>query len=220
MLALADANNFFVSCERLYRPQLRGRPVAVLSSNDGCIVSRSNEVKAMGIPMGQPYFQIRGLLEKNGVAVCSGNLVLYKEISEKIMQALARFSADIEAYSIDEAFLRFPESALGAPLAYASRIRETVGRAIGIPLSVGVAPTKTLAKLAAEKAKKTAPGVLEIAEGNLGEALKSCAIQDVWGIGRKTAEILNRQGIFTAEHFAGKDPLWVKKHLKIGRAHV
>jgi DNA polymerase V len=213
MLALLDANNFFVSCERLYRPELRGRPVAVLSSNDGCIVSRSNEVKAMGIMTGQPFFQVKGLLEKKGVSVCSGNLVLYQEISQKIMSALGRFSGEIEAYSIDEAFIRLPASAEGNPGAYAARIRETVGQIIGIPLSAGIAPTKTLAKLAAEKAKKAESGVVKISAGNLPGMLDSTAVGDVWGIGRKSAEKLNRQGIYSAGHYAAKDPVWVKKHL-------
>jgi DNA polymerase V len=215
MLALCDCNNFFVSCERLYRPELRDRPVVVLSSNDGCIVSRSNEVKTMGIPMGQPYFQIQGLLKKKGVVVCSGNLVMYKEISCKVMKALGRFTDAMEEYSIDEAFLNLPKSAGENPSAYAEGIREYVGRIVGIPVSVGVAATKTLAKLAAEKSKKTASGVLEITDKNLGVILDSTEIGDVWGIGRKTAEKLNRYGIFSAGHFTDKDPVWVKKRLTV-----
>jgi DNA polymerase V len=162
LLALCDCNNFFASCERLYHPELRGRPVVVLSSNDGCVIARSNEAKAMGIQMGQPYFQIEAFLKKNEVVVCSSNLVLYKEVSDKVMEALSRFTADLEAYSIDEAFLRFPKIAEANSAAYASKIRQYVGRIVGIPISIGIAPTKTLAKLASEKAKKAESGILEI----------------------------------------------------------
>jgi DNA polymerase V len=215
VLALCDANNFFVSCERLYRPELWNRPVVVLSSNDGCIISRSNEVKVMGIPMGQPYFQVQGLLRKKGVAVCSGNLVMYKEISEKVMRALGRFTDAMEEYSIDEAFLNFPKAAVGDPSRYAFKMRETVDRLIGIPISVGIAPTKTLSKLASDRAKKTESGVLEITGRNLNGMLDATEIGDIWGIGRKTAEKLNGHGILSAGHFARMDPVWVKKQLTI-----
>jgi DNA polymerase V len=173
----------------------------VLSNNDGCIISRSNEVKAMGIPMGQPYYQVEGLLRKKRVAVCSGNLVLYKEVSEKVMRALGRFTDLMEEYSIDEAFLNFPKAAIGAPVEYASRIRRVVDRMIGIPISVGIAPTKILSKLASDRAKKTESGVLEITGRNAGEMLKTTGIGDIWGIGRKTAEKLNRYGIYNAVDF-------------------
>ena len=215
MLALCDANNFFVSCERLYRPELWNRPVVVLSSNDGCIISRSNEVKAMGIPMGQPYYQVEGLLRQKGVAVCSGNLALYKEISEKVMRALGRFTDAMEEYSIDEAFLNFPASAAGDPSRYASGIREAIDRMIGIPVSIGIAPTKTLSKLASDRAKKTASGVLEITGRSLNGVLDAAEIGDIWGIGRKTAEKLKGYGILNAGHFARMDPVWVKKQLTI-----
>jgi DNA polymerase V len=215
MLALCDCNNFFVSCERLYRPQLRDKPIVVLSNNDGCIVARSNEVKAMGIPMGQPYFQVQGLLKNKGVVICSGNLVLYKEISEKVMQALGRFTDAIEKYSIDEAFLNFPMKAIHDPVEYAADIRAVVDRIIGIPLSVGIAPTKTLSKLASERAKKTDSGVFEITKANSRPILDSTDIGDVWGIGRKASEKLNRYGVYNAGHFIAKDPVWVKKNLTI-----
>jgi DNA polymerase V len=215
MLALCDCNNFFVSCERLYHPELRGRPVVILSNNDGCIISRSNEVKAMGIPMGQPYFQARALLKKKGVVVCSGNLVLYREISEKVMQALGRFSDAVEKYSIDEAFLNFPQSVAGDPVEYAREIRRKVDRLVGIPVSVGVADTKTLAKLASEKAKKSESGVLRITPGTAKDLLDATPVGDVWGIGRKSAEYLNRWGIYTAGDFVRKDSLWVKKAMTV-----
>jgi DNA polymerase V len=215
MLALCDCNNFFVSCERLYHPELRYRPVVILSNNDGCIISRSNEVKAMGIPMGQPYYQARALLKKKGVVVCSGNLVLYKEISDKVMQALERFSDVVEKYSIDEAFLNFPKSVAGDPVEYAREIRRKVDRLVGIPISVGVADTKTLAKLASEKAKKIESGVLRITQETAKDLLDATPVGDVWGIGRKSAEYLNRWGIYTAGDFVRKDSLWVKKAMTV-----
>jgi DNA polymerase V len=187
----------------------------VLSNNDGCIISRSNEVKAMGISMGQPYFQVEGLLRKKGVAVCSGNLVMYQEISGKVMKLLSRFTDKMEEYSIDEAFLNLPACSAHDPAGYVSDLRERVDRWIGIPISVGVAATKTLSKLASEKAKKTESGVLEITGSNLNAILEASEVGDVWGIGRKTAEELKRQGIFTAAHFVRKDPAWVKKRFTV-----
>lgn len=213
-MALCDCDNFFVSCERLYRPELRSRPVVVLSNNDGCIVSRSAEVKAMGIPMGQPYFQIQGLLRKKGVAVCSGNLVMYKEVSMKVMKLLSRFTGGMEEYSIDEAFLSLPVAAED-PLGYVSGIRAKVESWIGIPVSIGVAATKTLSKLATEMAKKDASGVMEITGRNARDVLDNTGIGDIWGIGRKTAEALNRDGIYSAGHFVDRDSVWVKRRLTV-----
>lgn len=215
MLALCDCNNFFVSCERLYRPELKNRPVVVLSSNDGCIIARSNEVKAMGIKTGEPYFQLQHLLKQKGVVVCSGNLVAYKEISDKVMQVLSRCTDAMESYSIDEAFLNFPRQAARNPTEYASKIRRYVDRMVGIPLSVGVAPSKTLAKLATSRAKKSDSGVLEITEQNRLPILSDTNVQDVWGIGYKTGEKLRRCGIYTAADYVKKDPVWVKKYLTI-----
>ena len=215
MLSLCDCNNFFVSCERLYRPELRNRPVVVLSSNDGCIIARSNEVKAMGIKMGEPYFQVQGLLKRKGVVVCSGNLVAYKEISEKVMRMLSRCTDAIEVYSIDEAFLNFPLKAKWNPTEYASKIRYHADRIIGIPISIGVASTKTLAKLAASRAKKNESGVLEISEQNRYDILSETNVEDIWGIGYRAAEKLKRSGLITAADFVRKDPVWIKKHLTI-----
>ena len=215
MLSLCDCNNFFVSCERLYRPELRNRAVVVLSSNDGCIIARSNEVKAMGIKMGEPYYQVQHLLKRKGVVVCSGNLVAYKEISEKVMQMLSRYTDNIECYSIDEAFLNFPLRVIKNPAEYASKIRRHVDRVIGIPLSIGIAPTKTLAKLAASRAKKNESGVLEISEQNRDGILSETNAGDIWGIGYKAAEKLKRSAVITAADFVRKDPVWVKKHLTI-----
>jgi len=215
MLALCDCNNFFVSCERLYRPELRDRPMVVLSSNDGCIISRSNEVKAMGIKVGEPFFQVRHYLQKKGVVVCSGNLSAYKEISDKVMQALAGCTDALETYSIDEAFLNFPPKAVRNPTEYAAKIRRHVDRVIGVPISVGVAQTKTLTKLAVSRAKKNDSGVLEITTRNSSPILDETGVEDIWGIGRQASEKLKRCGIISAADFVRKDPVWIKKHLTI-----
>jgi DNA polymerase V len=214
MIALCDCNNFFVSCERIYRPALIGKPVVVLSSNDGCIVSRSDEAKAMGIPMGEPYFRIEPLLRARGVIVCSGNLAMYKEVSSKVMRLLSGFTDKMEEYSIDEAFLDFGIAAR-EPLECASEIRRKVGRWVGIPVSIGLAATKTLSKLASDKAKKSEGGVFQITACSAKGVLDSTPVEEVWGIGRKSAAMLGRWGIFTAGDFARKDPLWVRKMMTV-----
>ncbi|MDR1885843.1 MAG: Y-family DNA polymerase [Synergistaceae bacterium] len=215
MLALCDCNNFFVSCERLYRPELRGRPVVVLSSNDGCIVSRSDEVKAMGIPMGEPYFRIRGLLKKKGVTVCSGNLAMYGEVSSRVMGLLSRHTDEMEAYSIDEAFLNLPGASVENPVEYAADIRKKMDQWVGIPVSIGLAATKTLSKLASEEARKYGAGVLQITEETAGTVLDATPVGDVWGIGHKSAIRLNRWGIYTAGDFIRKDSLWVRRAMTV-----
>jgi DNA polymerase V len=152
MLALVDCNNFYASCERVFDPSLRTRPVVVLSNNDGCIVARSAEAKALGLKMGEPYFKVRELLERHKVAVFSSNYTLYGDMSQRVMKTLQQFSPEVEIYSIDEAFLNL-EGFRDLP-ELARRIRETVRQWTGIPVSVGIAPTKTLAKLANNTAKK------------------------------------------------------------------
>jgi len=215
MLALLDCNNFFVSCERLYRPSLKNKPVVVLSSNDGCIISRSNEVKAMGVPMGEPYFRVEKFLKSRGVAVCSGNIAAYKEISNKVMSVLSRYTDGLEEYSIDEAFFNFPEYAVPDPVSYSAGVRGEIDRQVGIPASIGIAMTKTLSKLASQKAKKTESGVAAITKNNSDSILQTTPVGDVWGIGRKNAEKLNRFGIITAFDFVRKDPVWIKKIMSI-----
>ncbi|MDL2263079.1 Y-family DNA polymerase [Synergistaceae bacterium OttesenSCG-928-I11] len=214
LIALCDCNNFFVSCERLYDSSLKKRPVVVLSSNDGCVISRSDEVKAMGIAMGAPYYQVEGLLRKKGVAVRSGNLLLYSTVSKKVMQVLAKFTPSLEKYSIDEAFLDLSVATISDPVSYAREIRETVLRWVGVPVSIGIASSKTLAKLAGDAAKKC-DGVLRITEGNLESFLNGTPVEDVWGIGRKTSKKLEGHGVRTAMDFVRRDPLWVKKLLSV-----
>jgi DNA polymerase V len=169
----------------------------------------------MGIKMGQPYFQVEGFLHANKVVVCSGNLVMYKEVSDKVMGVLRRFTDTMEAYSIDEAFLRLPRIAAEDAVGYAAQIRESVDRLVGIPISIGIGITKTLAKLASEKAKKTSTGILEITSENIHEILDATEAGDVWGIGPKAAEKLKRYGIVSAGDFIRMDPLWVKQQLTI-----
>ena len=154
IFALCDCNNFFVSCERLFRPDLAAKPVVVLSSNDGCVISRSNEAKALGIAMGVPFFKIAAFLRARGVTAFSSNFALYQEISRRVMAVLSRFTDRMETYSVDEAFLSFSIAGLADPVAYARDIRQAVAREVGIPVSIGIAPTKTLAKLASAAAKK------------------------------------------------------------------
>lgn len=205
MYALVDCNNFFASCERLFNPALNGKPVVVLSGNDGCVIARSNEAKALGIGMGQPAFELRTLFEREGVAVFSSNHVLYGDISRRVMAVLSQFSPEVEVYSIDEAFLTLDGMPMpyGAEV-YARTIAETVQRCVGIPVSIGIATTKTLAKIASHRAKKIPryKGVCHLATPDqCAIALMECAIGDVWGVGRRLAPRLIEQGINTAWDF-------------------
>ncbi|MDL2264048.1 Y-family DNA polymerase, partial [Synergistaceae bacterium OttesenSCG-928-I11] len=214
LLALCDCNNFFVSCERLYRPELNGVPVVVLSANDGCIISRSEEVKAMGIPMAEAYFKVEALLRKKGVVVFSGNLHLYRQVSARVMQVLSRFTDALEVYSIDEAFFNLDIRSVPDPAAHASQIRETVWRLTGIPVSIGIAPSKTLAKLASVLAKR-ANGVYGITRLSAPPLLERTEIGDVWGVGWRHARMLRKYGVRTAADLVRKDPVWVKSRMTV-----
>ena len=200
MFALADCNNFFASCERVFRPDLQGKPVIVLSNNDGCAVARSNEAKALGIKMGDPYFKIRNIVEKNGVQVFSGNFPLYGDMSRRVQEVLRRFSPSVEQYSIDEAFLDF--RGIQADFdALAKRISAECLRCTGIPVSVGVAPTKTLAKVASKLCKqypKLRGGCYMWRPQDVEKVLRRFPVADVWGIGRRSVPKLEAMGIKTA----------------------
>lgn len=201
IFALVDCNNFYVSCERVFNPSLEGKPVVVLSNNDGCVVARSNEAKALGIAMGTPVFKISGLLEMHGVRVFSSNYALYGDMSRRVMQTLSRFSPDMEVYSIDEAFLDLSHLRRCDPERYGRAIRRTVGKWTGIPVSVGIGETKTLAKIANRLAKKSskAGGVLNLTgSSHLDRALEMTAVEDVWGVGRRYAKFLQQHGIVNA----------------------
>lgn len=218
VFALVDCNNFYVSCERLFRPELEGRPVVVLSNNDGCIIARSNEAKALGIPMGAPYFKNRSFIEKNKVKVFSSNYVLYGDLSQRVMSILQQAEPEVEIYSIDEAFIRLPKSNGVNLTEYARSLRKTVKKNIGIPVSIGIAPTKTLAKIANRIAKKEPrrQGVLDLTNcDSLDVLLAGIPVGDIWGIGRRNREKLNRQNIVTALDLKNGDDEWIRKHLSV-----
>ncbi|OGT88944.1 MAG: hypothetical protein A2514_08485 [Gammaproteobacteria bacterium RIFOXYD12_FULL_61_37] len=215
LFALADCNNFYASCERLFNPALIGRPLIVLSNNDGCVVARSNEAKALGIGMGVPFFQVRELARRHGVAVFSSNYSLYGDLSQRVMAVLAGFSPDMEIYSIDEAFLRL-DRLPQPPLELAREMRDRVRQWTGIPLSVGLGPTKTLAKLANLIAKKSGEGVYQIERPEqLRGLLARLPAREVWGIGRRSADRLRSLGIETVEQLRRADPKLIRSHLSV-----
>ena len=186
-LALIDCNSFYVSCERLFNPKIRKKPVVVLSNNDGCIVSRSTEAKALGIKMGEPYFKAKNIIIKNDVQVFSSNYSLYGDLSRRVMRTLKRFNSDIEVYSIDEAFMDLSNFSDNEVEQVGREIRETVLKWTGIPTSIGIAKTKTLSKVANHIAKKKQSGVTSlIGIENLDPILEKVNINDVWGVGRQT----------------------------------
>ncbi|MGZ8908267.1 MAG: Y-family DNA polymerase [Methylobacter sp.] len=200
LIALVDANAFYVSCERVFRPDLIGKPVAVLSNNDGCIVARSQEVKDLGVKMGVPLFQIQHLVKQHQIQLFSSNYTLYADMSARVMSTLEEFAPSLEVYSIDEAFLDLTGVGDKDPMAYGQRIKKTVQRSTGIPVCVGLGPTKTLAKLAnfaAKKWQKTG-GVLDLSDTMRREKLmRIVPVGEVWGIGSRTAANLNQIGINT-----------------------
>jgi len=217
-VALVDCNNFYVSCERVFDPSLAAVPVVVLSNNDGCAVARSPEAKALGISMGTPFFQCRDLLYKNGGRALSSNYALYGDMSFRVMRILRECVPALEIYSIDEAFLCLDGFAGRDLDAYARDIRKKVLQYTGIPVSIGIARTKTLAKTANRIAKKS-PGVDGVCDltcrDDVDSLLEQIAAGDVWGIGRRHAKKLERCGIRTAARLKYADDLWVKRHLTV-----
>ena len=211
-IALVDCNSFYVSCERLFNPKIRRRPVVVLSNNDGCIVSRSNEAKALGIKMGEPYFKAKDIIVKNNVQVFSSNYSLYGDLSRRVMRTLKRFNSDIEIYSIDEAFIdlsNFPDNEVEN---VAQEIRSTVLQWTGIPTSIGIATTKTLSKVANHIAKKKQSGVTNfIGVENIDPLLEKVDINDVWGVGRQLTKFYHNNGIYNAKQLKNKSNTWIKK---------
>jgi DNA polymerase V len=209
LIALVDCNNFYVSCERVFRPDLVGRPVAVLSNNDGCIVARSQEVKDLGVKMGVPLFQIQQLVNQHQIQLFSSNYSLYADMSARVMATLEEFAPSLEVYSIDEAFLDLTGiyPCQKDPIAYGQRIRKAVFRATGIPVCVGMGPTKTLAKLAnfAAKKWKMTGGVLDLSDTVRREKLmRIVPVGEVWGIGSRTTAKLNQVGINTVWDLAAQ----------------
>ncbi len=217
MYALTDCNNFYASCERVFRPDLENIPVVVLSNNDGCIIARSNEAKALGIPMAAPAYEWVSELEKNNVRVFSSNYALYGDMSQRVMNILSEFTPDIEIYSIDEAFLDLS----GIPhdlRTYAGEMRKKVRKWTGLPVSIGVGPTKTLAKLANKIAKRFTEldnvHVID-SEEKIIKALKWINVGDIWGIGRQSSKKMEYFGIRTAWDFTQKTDAFVRKHFTV-----
>jgi len=214
--ALVDCNNFYASCERLFRPDLRHRPVAVLSNNDGCIVARSQEVKDLGIKTGTPVFKVMALLKKHQVQIFSSNYTLYGDISARVMQTLENFAPDLEIYSIDEAFLDL--SGFADVVTYGHKIRTTVYQHVGIPVCVGIAPTKTLAKLANYAAKKypATAGVVDLSAPTRQQKLLAITpVAEVWGVGHKHTQSLTDRGINTALDLANLDRRQLRRHYSV-----
>ena len=218
MIGLVDCNNFYVSCERVFAPKLKNHPVVVLSNNDGCIIARSNEAKALGIKMGEPAFKIRDIIENNNIAVFSTNLALYGDFSNRVMSILVSQVADIEVYSIDEAFLDVSIWSSENIRDEALKIRELVTKGTGIPISIGIAPTKTLSKVANHIAKRIEKfrGVFVLNDEKLiDKILNAYAVEKVWGIGWRKSQFLKENGIHTALHLKNANQEWVLKHLTI-----
>ncbi len=220
MFALIDCNNFYASCERAFQPWLKNRPVVVLSNNDGCVIARSNEAKALGIPMGAPAFEYKEIFERENIFVCSSNYALYGDMSSRVMNMLSEYSPEIEIYSIDEAFLKLTGFEDHFDLyAYGKDMRYKVTKGTGIPISIGFAETKALAKVANKIAKKFADrtGSVHIIDNEEKriKALKWTKIGDVWGIGRKHCKRLEAINILTAYDFTQLKDEWIQRQMSI-----
>ncbi len=218
IFALVDCNNFYASCERVMDPSLQGKPVVVLSNNDGCAIARSNEAKALGIKMGQPYFEWKHLERSAGVRVFPANFALYGDLSARVMATLQQFSPDQEVYSIDECFLGLETLRIKDLPEYGKAMRQTVLMHTGLLVSVGIASTKTLAKLANRTAKGTPEreGVCSLMDPQTAEGvLKRTPVGDIWGVGRQKAQTLLTQGIQTAYELMITDDHWIKKNLSV-----
>ena len=218
MFALVDCNNFYASCERAFNPYWNGRPVVVLSNNDGCVIARSNEAKKIGIKMGIPAYQIRTEIEQYNIGVFSSNYTLYGDMSNRVMSMLSSYSPNVEIYSIDECFLDFSGFGLYDLKTYGEGIVQSVTKGTGIPVSMGIALTKTLAKVANKFAKKHKgyKGVCIIdTEEKRIEALKRTEISDVWGIGHRYTKRLEQYGVYSAYDFAQMPKAWVRQQMTV-----
>ena len=221
MFALVDGNNFYVSCERVFDPKLEGRPVVVLSNNDGCVVARSQEVKALGVKMGTPWFQLKELARKHDILAFSSNYALYAEMSNRMMAVLAQYSPEQEIYSIDECFLGFDGFAIRDLAGYGREIRHQVRQWTGLPVCVGIAETKTLAKLANHCAKKALAGVEGVCHfGVLDEADRSALfatlpVGEIWGVGPRLSRRLAELGIASVEALRRADPKSLRREFSV-----
>ena len=216
--ALVDCNNFYASCERIFNPKLIGRPIVVLSNNDGCIITRSAEAKALGIKMGEPYFKAKKIIQKNNVKVFSSNYALYGDISQRVMETLSSFSPEVEIYSIDEAFLGFNGFKNYELNTYCRHMREKIKKWVGIPVSIGLSGTKTLAKMANHLAKKNPSyqGVCILKNKiSIEKALREMEINDIWGIGNRSSTFLKRYNVKTAKDFTLLDRQWIRKNMGV-----
>ena len=211
-IALVDCNSFYVSCERLFKPSLIRKPVIVLSSNDGCIISRSNEAKALGIKMGDPYFKAKEIIKKNNVHVFSSNYSLYGDMSRRVMKTLKYFGTEIEVYSIDEAFLDLTSISDELVELFGKKIRNTILEWTGIPTSIGIASTKTLSKVANHIAKKEKSGVISLINTkDIDIILEKININDVWGVGRQLTKFYITNNISNAKQLKNISNTWIKK---------
>ena len=218
MFAIADANNFYASCIRVFQPHLEGKPILILSNNDGCVIARSNEAKLLQVAMGAPYFKIKHYAKQEGIAVYSSNYALFGDLSNRVMQVISEFAPRVEVYSIDECFLDFT----GLPqdlTEYSLQICKTVKQWTGIPISIGIAPTKTLAKLANRLAKKGYSANGEVLDWQTlsrpDEVLETLALDDLWGISRRTVVKLQALGIKNALDLSNFDPKRMRQHLGV-----
>jgi len=215
-IALVDCNSFYVSCERLFNPSIAKKPVIVLSSNDGCVISRSTEAKILGIKMGEPYFKVKKIVKENDVRTFSTNFSLYGDISRRVMKTLKQFSPQMEIYSIDEAFLDLSSIKDEDLLEHAYNIRETILKWTGIPTSIGIAKTKTLSKTANYIAKKEKSGIINLVNSKqIDEILSRVKINDVWGVGRQLTKLYIKNGINTAYDLKNVHNGWIKKNTNV-----
>ncbi|MES2821782.1 MAG: DNA polymerase V subunit UmuC [Pseudomonadota bacterium] len=216
LFALVDCNNFYASCERLFRPDLRLKPIVILSNNDGCIISRSNEAKALGVAMGAPFYQIERELRRLGVSVFSSNYALYGELSRRVMETLEDWTPDLEVYSIDEAFLDLGTGPAGDRVQQALQMRGRLLQEVGMPCSIGLAPSKTLAKLANRSAKQRPDGIFDARCPQVqARLLRDSPIEAVWGVGRRLGVKLKAFGLNTAHDLARSDSDWIRQHFSV-----
>ena len=219
MFALIDCNNFYASCERVFQPHLNGKPVVILSNNDGCVIARSNEAKSLGIPMGAPAFKYKEIFQKNKVQIFSSNFTLYGDISNRVMSIISRYVPDVEIYSIDEAFIKFDGFSEDEANEKCSDIIKTIFKWTGIPVSIGLAPTKSLAKVANRIAKKYSTRTNGFYSINNNEkrikALKNISAGDIWGIGFQNEKKLLKVNVKSGMDFVNLPDQWVKKNMSI-----
>jgi DNA polymerase V len=221
VFALVDCNNFYASCEKLFDPRLQGQPIVVLSNNDGCVIARSAEAKALGIPMGAPWFTLKEAARKYGIVACSSNYALYADMSNRVVEVLSEFSPNVEVYSIDESFLDLSGFERQGFYEYGAEIRQRVWAWLGLAVCVGIATTKTLAKLANHAAKKALAGgtgvcdFTAMAEDELTQLFAHIHVGEVWGVGRKLAAQLEEIGIHTVQQLREADAQLIRHRFSV-----